>query len=284
MVRSVSVVPELEPARFPDRHCLLIDQGNSNLKWITAVWSAKSESWSLDLTTLGEGSTRELGAAFQSGEMMPPEEVLLCSVGSGSARREVQTIVTSHSSARVTRLGSEADTNGIRNGYPDFSQLGADRWMAIVGAAAQHGFPIVVVDLGTATTLDAIDHEGNHLGGLIVPGPGSMLDALGKKTELQTAQEGSQPVPKGRSGEAQTDTESAIVGGITAAQIGALDQFLEWFQGRPGPVLASDPVVIVTGGAVSAIMGKSDYPLIHDPLLVFKGMLISRFGSASKCC
>ena len=271
-------MPELEPAPSRDKHCLLVDQGNSRIKWITAVWSAKSESWSLDLTTFGEGTADDLELAFGSGDMMPPEEVLFCSVAGDSDRARIRTLFERLTSTPVTLMVSEKNTGGINNGYVDFEQLGTDRWMAVVGAAAHYGYPVVVMDLGTATTLDAIDHEGNHMGGLILPGPGTMLDSLGVKTAMATEEERSAVRFSVHPGQAQSNTGAAITGGAISAQIGALEQFIESLQRELGSVLAKDPEVVVTGGAAGAILGKSDHSLVHDPMLVFKGMLVSRYG------
>jgi type III pantothenate kinase len=60
-----------------------------------------------------------------------------------------------------------------------------DRWLAIVGAAHTYGMPVVIWDLGTATTLDAVDEQGQHRGGLIYPGPETMLNSLTELTEIR---------------------------------------------------------------------------------------------------
>ena len=272
-------MPELEPARSEDRYCLLVDQGNSRIKWISGVWNSISGAWSTDLTTFGEGDISDFEAAFNQGELMLPEEVLLCSVASDSRITEIHDLITRNISAPIVQLTSEKRTASIQNGYHEYDKLGADRWMAVVGAAMHYWFPLVVMDLGTATTLDAIDHEGYHLGGLILPGPGTMMMSLGAGTAMDVDEPATSTQKTLRSGEAQVTTQAAIAGGAISAQLGALDQFLAALQLRLGPLLAHEPEIIVTGGGAGAILGKSDHALIHDPLLVFKGMLICRYGA-----
>lgn len=282
-------MPELEQARAPERHCLLVDQGNSRVKWIGAVWHAMAGNWSLDVTTFGEGAPDDLGAALDSGALMPPQEVLLCSVAGDDRVAAVEDAIAAHSQAPVVRMRAEPETRGIRNGYRKPAQLGADRWMAVVGAARCYGLPVVVMDLGTATTLDAVDDKGRHLGGLILPGPQTMLGALKGETvldidpEFALCADGVAPV----AGQAQADTAAAIEGGVVTAQAGALERFVAWFEQRLGEKSAARLRIVVTGGGAGAILrqvvgqsnGPSVYQLTHDPLLVFRGMLLYRYGS-----
>jgi type III pantothenate kinase len=125
--------------------------------------------------------------------------------------------------------------------------------------------PVVVWDLGTATTLDAVDSEGLHLGGWILPGPATMLSGLGGHTRLEVPS-GLEQAP----GEAPgRTTAEAIAGGVIAAQIGALDRFLEVVASRSCP----SPVIVATGGAAprfAALRGD----VVQDPWAVFRGMLI----------
>ncbi len=143
--------------------------------------------------------------------------------------------------------------------------LGVDRWLAIVGAVAKHGKPVIIWDLGTATTLDAVDETGQHLGGMIYPGPATMLGALDRDTKLM--------VPADLEGAAVTpgrSTAACISNGIFAAQVGALNQFLRNISEEMGGA----PMLVVTGGAASQILPLLDFECIHDPWLVFRGMMI----------
>ena len=142
-------MPELEPAISPDRHLLLIDVGNSRVKWIGAVWSARSNNWDLDVTTFGEGTSADFESSLEAGEIMPPEEILVSAVPGSNTARDIERLVALKSAAPPRRLSSSAEIAGIKNGYLEPEKLGTDRWMAIVGAARHHDLPVVVMDLGT---------------------------------------------------------------------------------------------------------------------------------------
>ncbi len=71
---------------------------------------------------------------------------------------------------------------GVQNGYTDPSALGVDRWLAVVAAFQRVNGPVLVVDLGTAATLDYVSGDGEHLGGFIVPGAQLMRRSLLQET------------------------------------------------------------------------------------------------------
>jgi pantothenate kinase type III len=105
-----------------------------------------------------------------------------------------------------------------------------------------------------------------------------MLGALGDTTALSLDWTKGRERPKRRAGQAQADTRSAVEGGVVTSQAGALHAFVRWFEQSLGENGARELKVLVTGGGAGVILGQSDYQLTHDPLLVFKGMLICRFG------
>jgi type III pantothenate kinase len=153
----------------------------------------------------------------------------------------------------------------VHNAYADPAMLGVDRWLAIVGAVARYGKPIVIWDLGTASTLDAVEDRGRHIGGMILPGPETMLRALRRDTRLKvpTSLDPASSIP-GRS------TAECIRNGVFAAQVGALNQFLRTLSASD----SSEPTLVVAGGGAAELLPSLDFGYIHDPWLVFRGMLI----------
>ncbi len=71
---------------------------------------------------------------------------------------------------RVAQAGSSECLAGVRNGYRDYDRLGLDRWLALVAAFNLCGHACLVVDVGTAVTVDLVASDGKHLGGYIAPG------------------------------------------------------------------------------------------------------------------
>ena len=80
---------------------------------------------------------------------------------------------------RTEFIRSTRAAAGVRNGYRDTWRLGADRWVGVIAAhALARGRPALVVNIGTALTVDAVTGNGRHLGGAIVPGPNTMIESL----------------------------------------------------------------------------------------------------------
>lgn len=247
---------------------LLIDMGNTRVKWVWAQGGVIIES------SFGRGGPDDFRQRCLSPDGGTPSGVLLSSVASQAATRSVATICADTLGVPVRKLKSRSSTAGIVNGYERPSDLGVDRWLAIVGAAHEYGMPVVVMDLGTATTLDAVDQRGRHLGGLILPGPALMLDALGRATSMQVPADFKSESAQGRKpggvgvGPAEF-TSAAITGGVRAAQIGALNQFMRHVAER----LRTEPKLVLTGGASEGIMERLQDAAVFDPWLVFRGML-----------
>lgn len=249
---------------------ILVDMGNTRLKWVVAQQDSIMED------TPGRGDKGAFLETFLA-QSDRPGRLLLSSVASNDRTNEFIHDCESRLGISVSRLRSQAHVAGITSGYGDPATLGVDRWLAIVGAAHFHGLPVVVMDLGTATTLDAVDEHGQHLGGLILPGPALMLQSLSQATAMQ--------VPAGFKNAADisnaanvpgvppaTSTASAIQEGVFAAQIGALNQFVR----NVSLKFDAEPKLVITGGAAEGILGRLEVAPVFDPWLVFRGMLHHR--------
>jgi len=238
---------------------LLVDIGNSRIKW---VWAEGGE---LLPERAGQGEFPDLERACRPAVASRPSEVLMASVAGADRARQVAELCSVRWELTPRILHSRAEQGGVRNGYREPGKLGVDRWLAIVGAVAGYGKPVIVWDLGTATTLDAVDADGQHLGGWILPGPATMLDALVRKTKLKVPEVLAGAIEPGR------DTAECISAGVLATQAGTLEQFLKSLEGRLG---GGNPRLIVTGGAAPAMVERLGSECVLDPLLVFRGMLV----------
>ena len=243
---------------------LLLDVGNSRVKWAWARDGAlmEDQGGALPHDRIGELANIDAPGA--------PDLALVASVAHDTVCEAVTAQVELRWACRVDRLHTAHACGDVVNGYQRPATLGVDRWLALLGARRRHGLPVVVADIGSATTLDALDQDGRHLGGWILPGPGLMREALRQRTalpEFSTAD--ALPGPA-------SDTRSAIASGILAAQLGALERFLAGLpESRDAPV-----VVLCGGGARSVRDAIMDLPqhlgpatIVADPWLVFEGML-----------
>jgi type III pantothenate kinase len=238
---------------------LLIDQGNTRLKWVLA------RNGEIDGKSAGQGDLEAFTQACRPESAIRPASVMLSSVAGSEDEQALAGFCESRWGLEMQCLESTEQRGGVRNAYCEPGMLGVDRWLAIVGAVARYGRPVVIWDLGTATTLDAVDETGQHLGGLIYPGPATMLDSLGRDTRLKVpANLDGAGVTAGRS------TATCISNGVFAAQLGALNQFLR----NASEEMVGEPKILVTGGAASWVLPHLDFKYIHDPWLVFRGMLV----------
>ena len=159
---------------------IALDIGNTRLKW--AQYASPQPGAAL----LAHGAvfleTMDQLAENEWKTLQPPSSMLGCVVaGEGVKRRaEEQLEIWDLTPGWIV---SAAHACGVSNGYEHPNRLGVDRWAALIGAwhrvlAQGSRRPALVVMVGTAVTVDAIDHTGRFLGGLILPGFGLMLKAL----------------------------------------------------------------------------------------------------------
>ncbi|MEP7157924.1 MAG: type III pantothenate kinase [Chloroflexota bacterium] len=144
--------------------------------------------------------------------------------------------------------------------------VGADRLVNAFAAGVLYGRPAIVVDLGTATTLDVVAPDGAFLGGAIAPGLGLGLEALAERT----AQLPRVPleVPDKAIG---TNTVSAMQSGAVLGYFGLVKELVR----RIAAELGSKPAVVLTGG-LSALPWAREIPDVTaiDPLLTLRGLAL----------
>ena len=243
---------------------LAIDVGNTRLKW------ALYESPHLQASLLASGAEfLENIDKLADGpwSMLPaPERMLGCIVAGDHLKRRVEEQMEIWDVSPQWVVSSSAEA-GLTNGYDFPARLGADRWVAMIGAwhrclAQGPARPMIVVMVGTAVTVEAIDASGKFLGGIILPGHGIMLRAL----ESGTA---GLHVPTGDVCEFPTNTSDALTSGGTFAIAGAVERMVQHVRQHCG----AEPKCIMTGGAgwkmAPSMLGQ--FELVDN--LIFDGLL-----------
>ncbi len=243
---------------------LAIDVGNTRLKWALhtaprrdAPVLAQGAEFLENIDKLAEGEWAALPA---------PNHMLGCVVAGDAVKRrvEAQMELWDISAQWVVASSQEA---GLSNGYDHPARLGADRWVAMIGAwhrslAQGPARPLVVVMVGTAVTVDAVDASGRFLGGLILPGHGIMLRAL----ESGTA---GLHVPTGNVCMFPTNTSDALTSGGTFAIAGAVERMVQHVRQH----CSAEPRCIMTGGAGWKMAPSMTRPFELADNLVFDGLL-----------
>jgi type III pantothenate kinase len=243
---------------------LAIDVGNTRLKW--ALYSAPQPQ----ARVLAQGAefleNIDRLADGPWATLTPPSYMLGCLVASDAVKHRVAEQMEIWDVAPQWVVASAAEA-GLVNGYDHPARLGADRWVAMIGAwhrMRRQGKtrPLVVVMVGTAVTVDAIDVSGRFLGGFILPGHGIMLRAL----ESGTA---GLHVPTGNVCAFPTNTSDALTSGGTYAIAGAIHRMVEHLRAHCG----AEPHCIMAGGAgwKMAPSLSVDFELVDN--LLFDGLL-----------
>ena len=145
------------------------------------------------------------------------------------------------------------------------AQLGSDRVVDAVAALAEYKPPIMIFDLGTATTVSVIDRSGSYIGGMIIPGIMVALDALSSRT-AQLPRIGLE-LPRRMIG---ANTEDCMKSDILYGNAAMIDGIIALASRELGDI----PTVIAAGGLAKIIVPLCEQPIILDDDLTLKGLRI----------
>lgn len=193
-----------------------------------------------------------------------PEIVVLSNVAGLEVGLEISKWVMERWKVPIFEIFSEAEAKGLLSGYTEPQSLGVDRWIALLGAKSRYPCPLMVVDLGTAVTIDVIHCEGRHLGGYILPGRRTMARALkGAAAGIEGEADFGGPLAQpGR------DTLACIEAGISMAVLGAIER--SYF--GLAQVSKRSLTLVLTGGDADWARKGLSISCIVDERLVFHGM------------
>lgn len=244
---------------------LAVDVGNTRLKWAVfegprpgAAVLAQGVEFLENIDKMADGAWAQLAR---------PERMLGCAVAADTVRRRVEEQMEELWDVPAHWVVASTAEAGLTNGYDHPTRLGADRWVAMIGAwhrmlSQGAARPLVVVMVGTAVTVEAVDPCGRFLGGFILPGHGIMLRAL----ESGTA---GLYVPTGEVREFPTNTSDALTSGGTYAIAGAVERMVQHVRQR----CAAEPACFMTGGAGWKMAPHMSTPFELVDSLIFDGLL-----------
>ncbi len=198
-----------------------------------------------------------------------PTAVFMSSVVSANDLDAVKSVVQNTYKLFPVMLTSQKSCCGLTTGYDDFNQLGDDRWMALQGLYSKTKEPAVLIDAGTAMTIDAI-LEGQHLGGFIVPGLDSLRTSLVSDTANLTCVEESTSTTSNKvpTNLLATNTESAILGGTLYMTASFCNRLITDLNQQVGTQFK----VYITGGNADKLNALIDVHSEVVPDLVLLGM------------
>lgn len=217
---------------------LLIDAGNTHLKYLYEKAGQFNDIQRLRYDELSE--------SYFNTHWKNIEQIIIASVAKTPIVMQIL-----HWSAklniRVEQVHSEAQRFSVTVGYENVSQFGVDRWLALIGAAKI--FPqqaCLIVDSGTATTVDLITAKGTHLGGWIFPG----LDLMTTSLSLNTANIGKTQALATQVN-FENNTQGNVINGCVAATVGAIELAIK----QANQYEQSVDQVILTGGKAEQLSG-----------------------------
>ncbi|MBB85725.1 type III pantothenate kinase [Abyssibacter sp.] len=239
----------------------LLDLGNTRCKsaqW-TAGYLAQPQAADCDLASVGRVLDQLAPAAM-------PLAIWISSVAGEAANAAVQAWCASRGWPAPRFVRSQAESLGVRCAYADPSRLGVDRWMVVLAAAAT-GRNALIVDAGTACTIDAVTADGSHLGGLILPGVALARASLNQRTQFQADVVTTAPLPI-----VGDDTNPAVTVGAVHALLGAIERVrrqLGWVQ----------PLCVLTGGEAPLLQPHLPPDWTLHPHYVLEG--VARLADAA---
>ena len=247
---------------------LQIDIGNSRIKWRLMNGHKSLVAGTQATATILSGKPLVLESVTSV------SEVQIASVANPTMVTSLRHQLAERFSASIKMAQVTAKAGGVTCGYKNPQQLGVDRWLAIV--AAYHQFPerLLVVDAGSAITLDLVSPEGQHQGGYIIPGLRLMNEALRGGTEAVdvTASDASDLLNPGE------DSQQAVNKGCLMAAVAAVEKLASQHPIRV-VVTGGDAEVLINGlglasDRVDKELIKAKYTITHCPDLVFDGLSI----------
>jgi type III pantothenate kinase len=229
---------------------LCLDAGNTRIKWgihEDGAWLASG--------AIATSDSQRLAQAWQNAPAV--RHAIASNVAGAKVQADLERACAAPAIVLRT-IRAEARQLGVVNGYRDPSQLGSDRWAALVAAHhAERGHKLVV-NAGTALTVDALADDGQFLGGLIVPGPALMRRSLDHGTARLRLTDGAfEPFPR--------STPDAITSGAIQACAGAVARFAEAMARRG---LAPARIVLSGGAAAEIAPHLSIAVAIHENLVL----------------
>jgi type III pantothenate kinase len=255
---------------------LLLDVGNSRLKW-ALLRQRYRRGRKFAATGVVELPALHRSAAAWSQLFKAtgtPDAIYVCNVAGAAMERQIRAASKRAGLGTPHFMRTVARTAGVRNAYPEPWRLGVDRWLGLIGARHEHpGKDLCLVGLGTAMTIDLLARNGQHFGGIIVPGPRLMIESLLEHTagiRRRAGRKGFSGTPSGSRAMFARDTHGALIAGARHACAALIEHGIR--QARLQ--LGRRPRLILAGGAADAITPLINGRYWRTDDLVLRGLAV----------
>ena len=238
---------------------LLIDSGNTFVKW------AQQDDDGLMLANRCHSNSidrlHDIWRGFDS-----PDRVIIANVAGEGVARDISSIVRELWKIDAEFIVSSRNCCGVTNSYHKPKQLGVDRWLAMAAAFQSTSGAVIIVDCGTAVTIDLVNMEGVFVGGAILPGLNTAYQSLRSGTvaveEINRIKEEISPVAQ--------STEDGVAIGVLLGLVGGIERIIR----EQSAQLDTFPEVYITGGDAEQLLPYLTIPAIIQPDLVLEGLRV----------
>lgn len=245
---------------------LELDMGNTRIKWRLRGESGKVARGSMSSLTGWPEFGLVISNAIANLSQQQLSRVLVASVLSDDRKLSFSSWCKDYFFVTPEFANSQAAAAGVTNGYAVPDRLGVDRWLAVLAGYNLARQSCVVIDCGSAITVDLVASKGVHLGGYIAPGLSMMRRALFQDTAGIVLCENLAEfdLRPGR------DTEAAVVAAQSAMVVGLVVQAVHQLQQQDTVA----PVLVVTGGDAGYVLAHFPDALLQSEL-VLDGLVLA---------
>ena len=237
-------------------HILTIDSGNTFIKW--GLYDR------CDLVFQGKVKQEESSILAQAWQNIPKPSTIIVSNVAGDAAHKNLIVLCSAWKMKPHWLTAVRQQCGVRNLYSNPGQLGSDRWAALIAAWNHELQASLVINIGTAMTVDVLSDSGDFLGGLILPGPDLMFNVLKAHTAIPCTN-------LGKFEQFPVCTSDAIYSGVIQSLVGAIERMNQVLCMHLGYSMQN---CIISGGASSLILPHLRIQTTVIDNLVLEGLLL----------
>ena len=233
---------------------LTIDAGNTRVKW--GLFNA-------DGTLLETGAC--LNTAITQTKLPEAKRIVISNVAGLHTKSQIESILPKEAS--VHWITAKASERGVQNCYAQPTKLGTDRWAALIAAWHIKHAPCVVVNAGTAVTVDALNEHGQFIGGMILPGIQLMQQSLGVATAQLptiTSEKSASVVNNQYQDIFAKNTEDAMRAGAISAACGAVMQM----HATLVALCKQTPYILLSGGNAQLIKDNLLCDVTNPALIV----------------
>lgn len=243
---------------------LLLDIGNTRIKWARLIDQRVGPQSAVVHTGQPANAIDQVfDAVAASGHA--PRRVVVSNVGGDAIATLCANACNRRFGFAPEFLKASRAAAGVTSAYLEPAKLGVDRWLAMIGGFRIARGAVCVVSVGTALTVDVVDAAGQHLGGVIAPGPTLMRESLLRNT--------SEIAPRMQNATLSESilanhTQAAVINGCQHALAALIDRVLREAHRRTNET----PKVLITGGALTSLVSfvEPAHEIVED--LVLRGM------------